>query len=384
MFNRDPARSVSIAWSGREGRESEASYLVYDEADHGSDLAAYPRRADSTRELRHKGMNNVFVDLEGLKPETEYFFVPVENGVAGKRYSVRTLSDSPSRRLSFVAGGDSRNNQSMRRKGNLLVGKLRLDFVFFTGDMTGGDSSSEVQEWLDDWQLTHEADGRLLPLVMARGNHEGANDSIARIFGTVPEVYYSVGFGGGLLRLFVLNTELPKGGAQGEWLAAELERHDAATWKIAGYHRPMRPHTSSKPNGDSQYQNWAPLFWQHRVGVVFESDTHLAKATQPLRPEPSAEGGFEADPDGIVFMGEGGWGAPLRAPDRSYSWTLGSARLNHFQWVFLDARKIEIRTVVLDNAESVERLRDENRFQMPAGLALWKMGSSDLIDVPVR
>jgi hypothetical protein len=384
IFKGDPAREVTIAWSAREGRASEPSYLLYDTLDRGLDLGAYRNRVEATLEQNHKGMNNVFVEVSGLNPDTEYFFVPVENGIAGKRYSVRTLAEGPNARLSFVVGGDSRNNQSIRRKGNLLLAKLRAHFVFFTGDMTGGDGSSEVQQWLDDWQLTHGPDGRVTPLVIARGNHEISNDSISKIFGTTSEVYYSVGFGGDLLRIFVLNTEISKGGTQGEWLAKELQAHQNARWKIAGYHRPMRPHSTSKGNGDSQYQNWAPLFWQHRVAMVFESDTHVAKATQPLKPDTKGSGGFVVDPQGSVYLGEGGWGAPLREADRSYDWTLGAARLNHFQWVWLDSGNAEVRTVLLDNAETVASLDDSDRFRLPAGLALWKMGGDDVLEVPAR
>ena len=35
--------------------------------------------------------------------------------------------------------------------------------------MTGGDSNREWKEWLDDWQLTIGQDGRMTPIVPARG-----------------------------------------------------------------------------------------------------------------------------------------------------------------------------------------------------------------------
>jgi hypothetical protein len=48
-----------------------------------------------------------------------------------------------------------------------------------------------------------------------------------------------------------------------------------------------------------------PLFERHGVRLAFENHDHAYKRTHPLR------GGARA-PDGIVYLGDGAWGAPLR------------------------------------------------------------------------
>jgi len=57
---------------------------------------------------------------------------------------------------------------------------------------------------------------------------------------------------------------------------------------------------------------------------VAENDTHLIKRTWPTRPatETGGEEGFVRDDvEGTVYVGEGGWGAPLKVNDDNKCWT---------------------------------------------------------------
>jgi hypothetical protein len=252
----------------------------------------------------------------------------------------------------------------------------------FGGDMTESGTDKQWQEWLEDWQKTISEDGRITPLIIARGNHERDNKIMVNLFDTVPSVYYSVTIGNDLLKIYTLNSEASIAGSQTDWLKDDLKASQSVIWKFAQYHRPMRPHVKSKSEGDLQYAYWAQYFYKYQMNVVVESDAHTVKATWPIKPSilPGNDSGFVRDDvRGTVYLGEGCWGAPLRTNDDNKYWTRASGRFNHFNWIFVDKSKVEIRTINVDNAPQVGSLTDESRFEIPQNINIWKPKNGDLI-----
>jgi len=137
-------------------------------------------------------MNNHFVRLSNLTPDTKYFFKINDSQGSSKVYSFQTAPASPYTRLSVIAGGDSRNHRAGRINANKLVGKLRPHFVMFGGDMTGGDNA-----------ITPE--GRLTPIIVTRGNHEYSNKTLIDLFDAKGiDLFYGFTFGTDLLRVYTL------------------------------------------------------------------------------------------------------------------------------------------------------------------------------------
>jgi len=66
-------------------------------------------------------MNNQFLRLTGLQPNTSYYFVIKDSNSTSRRLWFKTLPNVPTERLAFVSGGDSRNNRTPLQDGNLLV-----------------------------------------------------------------------------------------------------------------------------------------------------------------------------------------------------------------------------------------------------------------------
>jgi hypothetical protein len=382
----NPATSATIGFEHYQGSNVR---LVYDTKDHGKNVAAYRFKASPTRNVNHAGMRNVFVRLTGLKPATFYYFLVVDSDGVSRRMMFETPHVNPNIPLSVIAGGDSRNNRQTSTAANLLVSKLRPHFVLFGGDMTNGDTDTEWQQWFDDWQLTISSDGRLTPIVPARGNHERANTSIFNLFDTPhPEIYYSLEFAGGLLRTYTLNSLYPPGGNQLKWLTADLAA-SRATWKIAQYHHSMRPHTASKPERDELIALWATQFTRYGMDLVVESDVHTVKQTYPIRPsnEPGSSQGFIRDDQrGTVYVGEGCWGAPLRANNDDKPWTRASGRFNQFKWIWVEPGGMQIRTVDIDRSRSVrDEVAYEDRFKTPAGFYYWDADNTgDVLRIPRR
>jgi acid phosphatase type 7 len=380
MWRSDPATTMVIGWNQVSGSNP---MVYYGTTDNGTNFRMYPLSRKPDRVVSHNGMANHFVRLTGLKPNTAYYFVIKDNQGVSRRLWFKTAPNDPSAKLSIIAGGDSRDSRTQRQNANKLVSKLRPHMVLFGGDMTRSNYDEEWKTWFDDWQLTIGSDGRMIPVVVARGNHEDSDAIIVNHF-DVPHanVYYALTLGGSLLRVYTLNTETSIAGDQTNWLSSDLTNHANVTWKMAQYHRPMRPHVSTKSDGNTQYQYWASLFYQHKVKVVIECDAHTVKSTWPVVPSTgtgSYQGFIRNDSEGTVYLGEGCWGAPLRANDDDKPWTRNSGMFNQFNWVIVSKDKIEARVVKTDNADQVGSVSDSNIFLPPANLDIWNPSNGSVI-----
>ncbi len=386
-WSEDPSTTMKVIWDTKSELGVD-QVLYYDSVDHGSNIARYANRALVDKLTFYKGMFNAVTHIRNLRPDTKYYFIiQTSRGDLSKRYWFKTMEQNEDARLSIIAGGDSRNNRSPRVAANKLVSKLRADFVLFGGDMTSLDISGQWKNWFIDWEHTIATDGRMTPVIVARGNHERSNASISKLFDTSEGVYYSLPFAGNLLKTYVLNSESSLNGDQLVWLNKDLSESEDTIWKIGLYHRPMRPHTAKKSENDRLYQAWAPVFYKYGMDLVVESDSHTVKTTYPIRPsfEQGHEEGFVRDDEnGTVYVGEGCWGAPLRENNDDKSWTRSSGSFNQFKWIHLDRNTMDIRTIAVDNAYEVASVTDEARFDIPRNLRVWSPKEGDVVTLESR
>ncbi|WP_025739842.1 fibronectin type III domain-containing protein [Aquimarina pacifica] len=381
----NPATSIVIGWNQISGNNP---IVYFGTTDNGTDYLSYTNSKTPDRTVSYKGMTNTFARLTGLQPNTAYYFVIGDSEGVSQRYWFKTAPADKSR-LSFIAGGDSRNNRTPRQNANSLVAKLKPHAVMFGGDMTDDDTDSQWQIWFNDWQLTIASDNRMFPVIATRGNHEDSNNTIYNLFDTPSSsVYYAITFGDNLIRTYTLNTEISISGDQTTWLQNDLSTNaTSVTWKMAQYHKPMRPHVWYKSEGNTQYSNWAQLFYNNGVNLVVECDAHTVKTTWPLRPSTSSgndEGFVRDDESGTVYVGEGCWGAPLRSNSDDKSWTRDSESFNQFKWIFVDEDKIEARTIKVDNAAQVGEVPNTDVFQIPSNLDIWVPSNGSVVTITKR
>jgi hypothetical protein len=343
----DPATTMTIGWNQISGH---SVAVFFDIVDHGTDFQEYANFQLPDRTAVFKGMNNYFVRLKGLVPNTAYYFVIVDSEGVSERFWFKTLPDNPEQPLSIIAGGDSRRSGSEttphepRIQSNMIVKTVRPDFVAFGGDYTDKDTDGQWQTWLDDWQYTIGDDGRMTPIYPARGNHERSNQVMIDLFDVeYDQIYYALNFGGNLIRFYTLNSMVSVAGDQTNWLSQDLMQNDSATiWKMAHYHYTIAPHTASKPYRIAEYSLWAPLFHQHGMHLVVECDTHVARNSWPVRPsdEPGSDGGFIRDDEtGTVFVGEGSWGL-IRPANVEYNWTRDKGSFTQVKWLHVNQDSI--------------------------------------------
>jgi hypothetical protein len=205
-------------------------------------------------------------------------------------------------------------------------------------------------------------------------------------------IYYSLSFGGDLLHLIALNSQIEQGGEQKKWLEDDLKKHQAFTFKATAYHKPIWPHHSRKGENSYQYKQWAYMFHQYGLDISFDADSHMHKITFPVKPDTLSQNSYMGylrdDQDGTMFIGEGSWGAYPRLNDDDKPWTMASGSFNQVKWLHVfppddttDAH-IKIFTVITADYDQDEKLQvfndevdplmEDSRFDVPGGLKLFR------------
>ena len=375
MFNHNGSNQATIGWHQQSGDNQTVYYGTKDNTPSNYKAYAFSQIPNVSNSF--KGMKNNFVRLQSLLPNTAYYFVIVDSEGQSERYWFKTTSNDSNQKLSLIGGGDSRSRRTQRQMGFLMAGKLNPHAILFDGDFTSSDIEAKWKLWFEDWKLTYkDFDNKVIPIVTARGNHELTNKDLVNFFDCPSKKnYYNVTLGGDLINLIQLNTEISIR-AQNHFLKRTLDQHKNYYWQLPQYHRACRPHIKWKLRHHipkSIYKSWIELFEKAGVKAVLECDSHITKTTFPIVKSTNKEdGGFDRDDEnGIVYVGEGCWGAPLRTPDVRWTWTQSADKVDSFKWFIIDQNKMEIRTVAYMNADSIVGLTDKNKFDIPKNISLW-------------
>jgi len=406
VWTDDPTTTVTVAW---DQGQVENPVVYYGKQDFGQEWQKYPKGQTPTRIVaNYRGMNNHFATLKNLEPHQIYYFVIRDNEYTSDRFWFKTAPDEPTA-FTFIAGGDTKSSNPALTAGRLshrMVAKLRPLFVIFNGDFCSGNGTNDDdwQQWLNDWTfLTTTDDGRMIPIIPVHGNHEDGDYTLLNKLFNAPyqyedeeNIYYSLSFGDDFFHIIALNSQTGGFDDQTKWLEENLNINQDFTFKISGYHKPMRPHTARKPENDHLVEAWSPLFYQYKLDLAFEGDSHMSKITYPIRPsvEPGNHQGFiRDDENGTMYVGDGSWGATPRPNNDDKPWTLRSGSFNQIKWIQVfpqDGEKpayMEIRTVitsernpdneddVISQVDKVSNLSESDIFSIPENIKLFSTES---------
>lgn len=347
QWQRDPTTTMTIHW-----------HTVGE-----AQTALYHRQLGQTDWVRAQGSAQPFVgtdrfvhtvEVVGLTAATDYEFCfrPGE-----KIFKFRTMPKDLSRPVRFVTGGDVYHEHKWMDPMNALAGKLDPAFVVFGGDLAyahGGTNDEKITRWFDyfaSWKTNAVApDGRLIPMLVAIGNHEVKGSyrqpiEKARSFYTLfslpgPQGYACLDFGK-YLSLLLLDSDHTHtiAGAQTDWLRDQLSDRRRIPHVIPFYHTPGYSgyRTDTGAQAKEVRAHWSPLFDRYGVKLAFENHDHCFKRTHPLR-----DG--KIDPKGTVYLGDGAWGVGLRKPDpnipRWYIARSGDIRHLYLVTLYPDARHV--------------------------------------------
>ncbi|CAD77641.1 conserved hypothetical protein-putative phosphatase [Rhodopirellula baltica SH 1] len=335
IWTADPATKATISWSTKEaGSSHSVRFRVKDSDDRlAEQLAESGRYTGGEFESYYHHAR-----LTDLQPGTAYEVQMVSDANESPVFYFVT-APATDRDFSILHGGDSRSDQDARRRINKMIAEL-VESSYDNDDLSddilalahGGDyivtgKKMELWSmWLSDHELTTSSDGRLLPIIPARGNHDKGKP-FNEVFGFAEDDlnYYGINLSP-QVRFTTLNSETSTAGDQAQWLKAELKAsRDSNRWLLTQYHRPVYPAVKTPGAG---LVSWVPLFEQYNVDLVCEADGHNIKRTVPIRDGKS-------DETGVVYIGEGGLGVPQRTPktDRWFLESPGMADQGHHVFV---------------------------------------------------
>lgn len=346
MWMGDASTEAVLSWSTRAAGTDHRVY--FDTEPRGGKLDAYAGKQATFKdgqftlvqadEQYAKPAFYHHAHLTGLKPNTTYHVVFASDGDASREFHFRTAYGDD-QEFSALAGGDSRLGTATptihrdRREMNLRMAELFADekndilCLIHGGDYCMTAQWRHIERWLTDHELTTTPDGRLLPVVPTRGNHDSAigfeemfaHPKMERPYYFTTQLSPKVG-------IVTLNTEISVAGDQRDWLAATLPKlREANRWLFVVYHRPLWSSVRYVQDGAGRRNNWGPLFEANNIDLGYESHDHALKRTVPIRAS------AVDNKAGIVYIGDGGLGVPQRKPDTSRWWlqSPGFAKSEH-------------------------------------------------------
>ena len=390
IWDKDPSRNAIIAFS--PSGTSNLPYIKYGTSpDENSWAIKYVTDSQMFGSIKSN-----FVRLSGLTGNSNIYYRVCDSSGCGQHFWFKTAPTDNSPFI-VVAGGDSRTGITNRREGNKLIAKIRPLFIMHGGDFTSHNTSSDMKKYLDDWKLTFSSDSiggesykRIYPFIPTHGNHEDHNfKTLCQVFGTdfnqdgvcnEHDTYGAFNVSA-LLRVYTLNSQFKDGwnshaNAMNNWLSSDLVNNRAsAKWYIAQYHKPMYPHTRGKSDNRILFDWWAQKFYDNKMNLVVESDSHITKVTKPLKI--SNNRFVETTQGGTVYVGEGSWGAPARSANDPKSWTIDLASIQQFKVITVKPNVLEVRTAQFDGSPSTLSLvdRQNNSTLLPTGINWWNVNN---------
>ncbi len=246
----------------------------------------------------------------------------------------------------FVTGGDLyHKREPMDRMTRTAAAQDPL-FALLGGDLAYANNVSHDRwfDFADSWaQNSRTPDGRLVPMIVAIGNHEiigngyhptdAPSPDAASMFYSIfafPEMNnatHAVDFGGYLSILNLDSGHTKNIAAQNAWLDGSLRTRAHVPNLFVCYHRPAYG-AGIKADAVDIRNHWCPLFEKYRVSAVFENDHHVFSRSHPIK------AGVIDPENGIPYLGSGAWSVDLKPLDpkelKKRPWIAHAESRNHF------------------------------------------------------
>ncbi len=383
-WQRDPTSTMTIDWHTTD--EEPRDTLCVRRG--GEDV--WDREVDGRRhDVPHLERDLYRVELTELEADTEYVF---QAGDFEREFRFRTMPEEiDEQRLVFASGGDLRDEQGADEgwfaEMNEMVMDFDLDFVVWGGDLAyadGGEVSNHRERWREFFAEKLETlvddDGRVVPVVVGIGNHEVRKGYYHRysdyeatdewrereapyfhaLFAFPGQPGYEALDFGDYLSIIMLDSHHtnPVDGEQTDWLEEVLgDRTERGVEHILPvFHYPAYP---SKSPYNQQLprllrENWAPLFEEYGVEMAFQHKDHAFLRTSPLR-----DGEVVDEGEGVVYLGNGNWGATLRDWMTEVDWYADKFVSAHHAYITtLRGDEINVRAFDIDG-ELLDDFGDE-------------------------
>ena len=356
-WGKDPSHAATLLWLRKNGQETpSAPPLRVRESgtEQWKVVVAGTEPLPGSKHSIHRAL------LAGLESDTTYEIS------TGDMEPVRRLRTAPARfkpGMVFVTGGDMYQDRKRLDAMNARCGLEDPLFALLGGDLayTNNTASDRWIDWMDSWaKLAVAPDGRLIPMVVAIGNHEVVGNGYKPADPPPPSqasqfyaLFHPEGgpahatrdFGNYLSLVLLDSGHTAPIAGQTKWLDQTLAARAGVPRVFACYHRPAWG-TGVKDDASDIKKEWCPLFEKYRIDAVFENDHHDLKRTLPL------SGGKIDEDNGVPYVGDGAWGVPPRTLDKKQlakrPWLAKAASLNHFWRVVLHEDRIRFEAHTAD------------------------------------
>ena len=309
-------------------------------------------------------------ELSGLPAGTD-----IEIRLGDEIRSFRTAPNT-AETLRFVTGGDLYHTLPLLDAMNLRAGSEDPLFALLGGDLAYSNNENP-ERWcdlLESWDRNARTpDGRMVPMVVAIGNHEvvgagyrphdapgpGDADEFFSLFKMQEEgrARQVIDFAAGFSLVLLDSGHSATLGSQTAWLEKTLRVRAKVRGMFVCYHRPAWGCGAKEDAVDIQ-KMWCPLFDRYRVDAVFENDHHVYSRSKPLR------GGEVDEEEGIPYLGAGAWGVDVREIPANVlkirPWLARAEAKNHLFTVDLD---VHGWTAVAKEADGKEFDRVERKWR---------------------
>ncbi len=323
----DTGRTMTVLYQTQD--DPGVSRVLYDTTSRHGDPRQYRFQQTGTGD-RFTELNRTIhtAELTGLQPATTYYFVIADaHRVRSKEMKFRTLPADGSA-VRIVAGGDMGITDEALALSRQAA-KANPDLAIVGGDIAyanGKLGNTELwDEWLQNWTDTMmTADGRLIPLIAAIGNHEVDPVKSAPPAEKAPfyfrylhqddanGTYFARSIGANIGLVVLDSSHLHRAdGPQKAWLQQQLERYQDRPYRFAVYHRPLYPggrYPGYEPGeAEDLISAWLPAFDRFHLTLGLENHYHTHKRTKLL-----AHNAVSNDGRGTVYLGDGSWGQKPR------------------------------------------------------------------------
>lgn len=274
------------------------------------------------------------IQLEGLKPNTKYYYKVIQDGV--DTYT-KTFKTPPATGLLKVAVmGDGRSQPNVFGEISAQVRATKPDFVIMTGDLC---FDSKYKSFKDEFFVPEFLNlGSSYCFFNAVGNHEGFSKN-TKAFTQAPlsasgrQDYYSFEIGDALFIILSTETSCKKGTPQYAFLEKELKQ-TTKKWKIVAFHK-----SAYVGGGHNEYKPMVKvseeLFEKYKVNLVLNGHSHFYQRNEVK---------------GITHLTLAGGGAPLYTP-KPTKYTVKSAKEHHYGYFEIDGHIIRFKVINKDGKE---------------------------------
>lgn len=299
--------------------------------------------------------------LDGLEPETDYFYEIVARDADGAEIRSGELTFKTAVRegaaYSFAVIGDTEARPHINDVIAKAVWGERPHFVINVGDLTDGGQRHHKFEWNLEYFLGMNQLLSRVPTFPVPGNGESDLHWYNRYHSLpLPKNYYAFKFGNADFFMLDSNRPMGPGSDQYRWLDEELGR-STARWKFAAHHHPT--YTSDEDDygdtwrgpsalGDLKVRSVVPLYEKHGVDIVFFGHLHTYERSWPV-----ADGRVNFQ-RGVRYVQTGGAGGNLEDFTPTRNWFSTKLYRGH-HYCILNVFEGRLRFQMFD---SEGRLRD--------------------------